>query len=155
MDDAFDYIHFQRVFAPSRFAAPESLRATRRMVAAAANILRVYRGQEVQLEQTYRSDDPGGRGSLREPFETAESARALLAEVDSLFGVLVAQQGRIRYDGQSLAFQDPHAGRAYTELRAGILTALREWRDSIEAPDLVTIPRILRALENPLPPPRK
>jgi hypothetical protein len=84
MADAFDYIQFQQVFSPSRFAAPESLRATRRMVAAATNILRVYRGREVMLEQTYRPDDPGGRGSFREPFETAEAARSLLTDADSL-----------------------------------------------------------------------
>lgn len=155
MDEAFDYIHFQQVFAPSRLATPESLRATRRMVAAAANILRVYRGREVMLEQTFRPDDPGGRGSFREPFETAEAARSLLADTDSLFAVLIAQQGRLSYNGQSVSFKDPKAGAVYSELRLGILTRLDEWRDWADGPDLLTIPRIARALGNPPPPTRR
>ena len=155
MAEAFDYIHFQRVFAPTRFAAPESLRATRRMVSAAANIVRVYRGREVMMEQTYRPGNPAGRGSFREPFETAEAARALLTDTDSLLGLLVAQQGRMVYDGKSVTFNDPHAGAAYASLREKMLAGLGAWTDSIESPDLVTIPRILRALGSPPPPPRR
>jgi hypothetical protein len=155
MDEAFDYIHFQRVFDPTRLAAPESLRATRRMVAAAMNIVRVYRGREVMLEQTYHPGDAGGRGSFREPFETAESARSLMADADSLLGVLIGQQGRISYDGRSVAFKDPRAAAAYVDLRSGILSTMDEWKGSIEAQDLVTIPRILRALGTPPPPPRR
>jgi hypothetical protein len=155
MDEAFDYIRFQQVFAPSRLATPESLRATRRMVAAAANILRVYRGREVMLEQTFRPDDPGGRGSFREPFETAEAARALLADTDSLFAVLIAQEDRMSYNGQSVTFKDPKAGATYSDLRREILARLDEWTDWIDGPDVATIPRIVRALGNPPPPARR
>jgi hypothetical protein len=153
MDDGFDYVSFRRVFAPSRFAAPESLRATRRMVAAAGNILRVYRGREVMLEQTYRPDDPGGRGSLRETFETAETSRALLADVDSLFGLLVSQQGRFSYGSDAIRFQDPRTARAYNQVRADIVSTLSTWRDSGGATNRVTLPRLLQAFGGSLPPP--
>jgi len=155
MDDGFDYVSFQRVFAPSRFAAPESVRAARRMVTAAGNILRVYRGREVMLEQTYRPDDPGGRGSLREPFETAEASRALLADVDSLFGLLVSQQGRYSYANEGVRFQDARTARTYSQLRAEILSTLSDWRDSSGATNRVTLPRLLQALGGTTPPPAR
>jgi hypothetical protein len=153
MDDGLDYVSFRRIFAPSRFAAPESLRAARRMVAAAGNILRVYRGREVMLEQTYRPDDPGGRGSLREPFETAEASRALLADVDSLFGLLVSQQGRFSYGNESIRFQDSRSTRTYNQIRAEIVNTLNDWRDSTGATNRVTLPRLMQAMGGTLPPP--
>jgi hypothetical protein len=146
MEEAFEYIGFRRVFEPIRFSTLDSLRATRRMVSAAGNILRVYRGREVMLEQSYRPDDPGGRGTLREPFETAEATRALLADVDSLFGLLLLQQGRFTFDGEAVRFQDRQAALAYSDLRAGIGATIRTWRDSASARDLVTMPRLIRAL---------
>ncbi len=153
MDDALNYVSFQQVFEPSHFASPESIRATRRMVAAAGNIVRVYRGKEVMLEQTYRPDDPGGRGTLREPFEASEAARSLLSDVDSLFGILVSQEGRIRWTGESVSFDEPRAADLYAALRRDISTAIRTWRDSAEAQNRVTIPRLLRALNGASPPP--
>jgi hypothetical protein len=153
MDEGLEYINFQRVFAPARFAAPESVRATRRMITAAGNILRVYRGREVMMEQTYRPNEPDGHGSLREPFETAEATRSLLSDVDSLFGVLVAQQGRFAYDGVSLRFEDRDAARAYDALRRDIVAAMASWRDSAVAQDLVTMPRLLRGFGGATPPP--
>jgi hypothetical protein len=155
MEEAFEYIGFRRVFQPTRFASLDSLRATRRMVSAAGNILRVYRGREVMLEQSYRPDDPGGKGTLRESFETAEATRALIADVDSLFGLLLSQQGRLTYDGETVRFQDRQAAAAYGDLRAGIAVAIRTWRDSVNARDLVTMPRLIRALGDfPTPPVR-
>ena len=153
MDDGFDYVSFKRIFAPARFAAPESLRAARRTVAAASNILRVYRGREVMLEQTYRPDDPGGRGSLREPFETAEASRALLADVDSLFGLLVSQQGRFSYGNEAIRFQDSRTAQGYNRIRAEIVNTLTAWRDSTGATNRVTLPRLLQAIGGTLPPP--
>ena len=153
MDEGFDYVQFRRMFAPSRFSAPDSIRAARRTVAAAGNIVRVYRGREVMLEQTFRPDDPGGRGSLRESFETSESARALLADVDSLFALLVAQQGRFRYLDGALRFAEPRTAREYSDLRRRIQLCLADWRDSHELSRGATIPRLLQALGNGSPPP--
>ncbi|MBK7348672.1 MAG: hypothetical protein IPI38_02205 [Gemmatimonadetes bacterium] len=155
MDEGFDYVQFRRVFAPSRFSGPDSIRAARRTVAAAGNIVRVYRGREVMLEQTFRPDDPGGRGSLRESFETAESARALLADVDSLFALLVAQQGRFSYVAGTLRFAEPRTAREYTEIRRRILLALADWRDARELASGATIPRLLQALGTGSPPPAR
>lgn len=152
MDDGLDYVSFGKVFAPSRFAAPESLRAARRMVAAAGNIVRVYRGREVMLEQAYRPDDPGGRGSLREPFEMAEASRALLSDTDTLFGLLVSQQGRFSFANEALHFQDPRTARVYNRLRGEFVRTLADWRDAGGAANQVTLPRLVRAFGGRLPP---
>jgi hypothetical protein len=153
MDEALTYVSFRRVFDPVRFGSQDSLRAARRMVVAAGNILRVYRGREVMLEQTYRPDEPEGNGSFREPFESAEASRALLADVDSLYGLLVAQSGEFTLRGDLLAFRSRRAAGAYTQLRRSILRTLAVWRDSSAAVNRVTIPRLLRAVGPTLPPP--
>lgn len=152
MDTGLDYINFRRVFAGYRFASPDSIRATRRMVAAAGNILRVYRGREVMLEQTYRPDDPGGHGSFREPFEAAEASRALISNVDSLFGLLVAQQGRFSWTESGLRFQEARTARLYQRLRSEILQSLATWQDSAPGPNRATYPRLTAGI-GPLGPP--
>lgn len=152
MDQSLAYVNFRRVFAPGRFASMDSLRATKRMVVAAGNILRVYRGKEVQLEQTFRPDDPGGRNSLREPFETSEASRALLSDVDSLFTVLVNQEGEITVSPTEIRFRSSRGARAYNDMRREILQALTVWRDSAEASNRVTMPRLVAALGSFQPP---
>jgi hypothetical protein len=146
MDQSLAYVNFRRVFAPGRFASMDSLRATKRMVVAAGNILRVYRGREVQLEQTFRPDDPGGRNSLREPFETSEASRALLSDVDSLFTLLVNQEGEITVSSTEIRFRSARGARAYNDMRREILQTLAAWRDSAEASNRVTMPRLVQAL---------
>lgn len=155
LDESLRSVQFRRVFSAARFSSADSIRAARRMIGAAGNILRAYRGREVMLEQTYRPDDPGGRGTLREPFETAETSRTLLADADSLYGLLAAQQGRFKFNGTSLRFADPRAARQYSDLRRRIILTLGDWRT---APDLnsgVTIPRLILALGAEVPPPAR
>jgi hypothetical protein len=152
MDEALGYINFQRVFAPNRISVPDSVRVTRRMVQAAANIVGVYRGREVMLEQSYRPDEPDRAGSFREPFETAEAARSLLADVDSLFGVLLEQDGRFTLTPAGIRIPDRAAAANYAQLRRQIISAMAAWADSLESRDLVTMPRLVRALGPDGPP---
>jgi hypothetical protein len=155
MDESLDYVDFRRVFAPSRFGSPDSVRAARRMVAAAGNILRVYRGREVMLEQTYRPGEPEGKGSLRESFEVAEASRGLLGDVDSLFAILLAQEGEVRYRENALSFRNTRAAGAYSDVRRRILQALAGQGDPAESADRVTMPRLLRAFGSDRPPPAR
>ena len=155
MDAGLGYIEFSRVFAGYRFASPDSIRAARRMVSAAGNILRVYRGREVMLEQSFRADDPGGRGSLREAFETAEASRALISDVDSLFGLLVAQQGRFSWTDTGLRFQEVRTARTYMLIRSSILQSLATWRDSAPGPSRVSYPRLVAGMGQLGPPPAR
>lgn len=155
MDEGLNYVNFRRVFAPSRFASLDSLRVTRRIVAAAGNILRVYRSREVMLEQTYRPGEPDGHGSLREPFEVAEASRRLLADVDSLLALLVAQEGEVRYRDGAMEFRNRGAARAYTDVRRRIIRVLAGLGDIPEAADRVTMPRLIRAIGSDRPPPAR
>jgi hypothetical protein len=155
MDESLAYVDFRRVFAPTRFSSPDSIRAARRMVSAAGNILRVYRGREVMLEQTYRPGEPEGKGSLREPFEVAEASRGLLADVDSLFAILVAQEGELRFKDNLLQFQNAHAAQAYNQVRREILQTLSYLGDPAESADRVTMPRLLRGFGTDRPPPAR
>ncbi len=152
MDESLAYVDFRRVFAPFRFSSADSIRAARRMVAAAGNILRVYRGREVMLEQTYRPGEPEGKGSLREPFEVAEASRGLLAAVDSLFAILVAQEGEVRYRDNALQFQTARAAAVYNQVRREILQTLSYLGDPAESADRVTMPRLLRGFGTERPP---
>ncbi len=154
MDESLAYVDFKRVFSPARFSTADSIRAARRMVAAAGNILRVYRGREVQLEQTYRAGE-GDRGSLRESFEVSEASRSLLADVDSLFAILVAQEGEVRFKDNMMQFQNPSAALAYNRVRREILQTLSYLGDPAEAADHVTMPRLLRGLGSDRPPPAR
>jgi hypothetical protein len=155
MDEGLSYVDFRRVFAPYRFASSDSIRTTRRMVAAAGNILRVYRGREVMLEQTYRPGEPEGKGSLREPFEVAEASRGLLADVDSLFAILVAQEGEVKYRDNTLSFRNGRAAQAYSNIRRQILQTITYLGDPAESADRVTMPRLLRGFGNDRPPPAR
>lgn len=152
MDESLAYVSFRRVFSPGRFSGSDSLRATKRMVVAAGNILRVYRGREVMLEQQYRPDDPGGRNSLREPFETSEASRALLSDVDSLFALLVNQEGEVTVTEREVRFRSSRTAQAYNQIRRQISQTLATWRDSAEASNRVTMPRLVQALGTTLPP---
>ena len=155
MDEGLAYVEFRRVFAPGRFSSADSIRAARRMVAAAGNILRVYRGREVMLEQTYRPGEPEGKGSLRETFEVGEASRGLLADVDSLFSILAAQEGEVRYRDNAVYFRNSRAGRAYSDIRRRILMTLSYLGDPAEAADRVTMPRLLRGFGSDRPPPAR
>lgn len=155
MDEGLAYVDFRRVFAPARFSSADSIRAARRMVAAAGNILRVYRGREVMLEQTYRPGEPEGKGSLRETFEVAQASRGLLADVDSLFAILVTQEGEVRYRDNSLYFRNSRAEQAYSGIRRRILQSLAYLGDPAEAADRVTMPRLLRGFGTDRPPPAR
>jgi hypothetical protein len=152
LDESLAYVNFRRVFSPGRFSSQDSLRATKRMVVAAGNIMRVYRGREVMLEQQYRPDDPGGRNSLREPFETSEASRALLSDVDSLFTLLVNQDGEVTVTEREIRFRNARTAKAYNDVRRQIAQTLATWRDSAEASNRVTMPRLVQALGTTLPP---
>jgi hypothetical protein len=153
MEDGFEYIGFRRLFDPIRFSTPDSIRATRRMLAAANNIVGAYRGREVMLEQTYRPDELNETGSLRETFESAQGTRLLLTDADSLFGVLQSWPGRYSFNDQFVAFLDPAAAQTYAALRRDIIARIQSWRNLPESSNRVTIPRLLMAVGPYLPPP--
>jgi len=153
LEEALDLAGVRDLFSPGRFTAPDSMRVARRTIAAALNILRTYHGQEVMLEQSFH---PGGGGnpSLRESFETAESGRNLLQAGDTLFGLLLAGEGRYTAGPAGLRFTDPALARRYGALRqelvalAGSMPAFPRESSAAGATG-----RLRRAIGEALPPP--
>lgn len=153
LEEAFELAGVTDLFSPARFLGSDSIRTARRTVAAALNILRSYHDQEVMLDQTYF---PGGAGpqSLRESYETAEAGRTLLNLADSLFGLLIAEDGRYRGDRGQIRFGDPAASRRYRDLRERIVE-LAESTPSIPRVDggIGATGRLRRVVGDALPPP--
>lgn len=152
LEEGFVLAGVTGLFSPARFLEIDSLRGARRTVAAALNVLRSYHDQEVMLDQTYF---PGGAGpqSLRETYETAEAGRTLLNLADSLFGLLLAEDGRYRRDGGQIRFADPAAARRYGDLRDR-LVELTESTPSIPREDggIGATGRLRRVVGDALPP---
>ncbi len=116
LEEAFALAGVTDLFSPGRFVTGDSIRAARRTVAAALNILRTYHDQEVMLDQTYF---PGGAGnqSLRETYETAEAGRTLLSLADSLFGLLLREEGQYATGRGQIRFADPAVAQRYRDFR--------------------------------------
>ncbi len=153
LEEALDLAGVRDLFSSRRFTAPDSMRVARRTIAAALNILRTYHGQEVMLEQSFH---PGGGGipSLRESFETAESGRNLLQAGDTLFGLLLAGEGRYTAGPAGLRFTDAALARRYSALRQELVTLAGSMpaipRESSAAG---ATGRLRRAIGEALPPP--
>ncbi len=153
LEEAFGLAGVTDLFSPGRFRESDSIRSVRRSVAAAGNILRTYHDEEVRLEQTYF---PGGAGptSLRETYETAEAGRTLLSLADSLFALLLAEEGRYSTARNRVRFADPAIARRYGDLRDRIVE-LTEAIPSIPREDggIGATGRLRRVLGESLPPP--
>lgn len=153
LEEAFELVGFRDLFAPVRFAHTDSIRSARRMVAAAANIIVVYRGQEVMLEQTYHNGGSGSPETLRESFEQAEAGRALLAAADSLFGLLLTHAGRFALAEQQISFADSATARRYGALRREIVSLVRGTQPVPRGGETVgALGRLRRTIGNDYPP---
>ena len=147
--EGLEYVAFDGLWRPSRLNGPDSLRATRRRIVAAQNLVAAFRGQELMLEESYRASITDSASSLREPFASAEAGRQVLAAADTLVGLVLAQGDQVTVRGSALRFADARAAAAYDELRAAFLTALES---AALARPTFTLGLLLPALRNPTPP---
>ncbi len=136
VSDALGLVDFPGLFSPGRLA-PARLRATRRALTEAANILRDYRNRQIRIEQTYAATAlgltragawPAGQDRewrhhpvLRESFETGQRMDDLLNGADSLLAFLAGQAGGYRVEAARLVFADPAAARRYRTQRASLI----------------------------------
>jgi hypothetical protein len=149
LDSSLDLVNFRRLFSPTRLRAGDSVRQARRVIDGAANVFRVYWGQEVMLEQ---ADPRPNATSFRESFETTEAARDMLTDLDSLFAILVNHDGGYSLQNDTIAFLDVRAAKDWEAVRNGLLRKRLAWQDSVGSSHHVSIPRILHAFDDPLPP---
>jgi len=154
LEEAFGLVDVRDFFAPRRLMTPDSIRAARRVVAAAANILADYHRQEVTLEQAYHPAGTDGLTVLRESFDEAEAGRAMLAATDSLFGLLLAQDGRYTLTERGVHFADASTTGRYSDLRTPIMAWLRATAPIARAGHGVGAQgRLRRVIGNEYPPP--
>lgn len=116
-------VEFANLFAPSRLGSADGLRNVRRTVAGARNIVAVYRGEEIRIDRAYELPYV----TEREPAGVARSVDSLFAAIDSLHGLLLDADGRYRFRGGRIAFEDPWLTSAYLGQAIWLETRLRDW----------------------------
>ena len=110
------------LFAPSRLASGQ-IGSTRLAAAGAANLVRDYRA----------------RAGSTETSQSARAADALLADVESLLGILADNEGGYEIDGGTVTFSDASLAGTYGALRRRITTATRAGHASPVAAALVSV----------------
>lgn len=125
-----------RLFSPSRLSPGGGVTDTRLNLAGAVNFIRRFRQQQAAIDQAYQ-DSVGllakkhgwtpkelKQWSSRPPRAETPTleliSNTLVAEIDSLLGVLGGQAGAYKLRGTAIAFEDPSAGQAYGTLRRSI-----------------------------------
>ena len=159
LDNGLKTAGFANLFATVRLQ-PEGVRAARASVATASAYVQRYRRREAEIEQAYRDtfDLLAGRNKWSDGQRRTWEARAvakehpevvklssfLLQSLDSLYGLLSAQEAAYRIVDGSIAFDDAAASRAYGELRPWLDRRAHAWAETDGEP--TTAARILRAM---------
>ena len=151
LDDALSYVRFVHLFAPTRMRSADSVRMTRRAIAAAGNIVRTYRAREVMLEQTVGAIRPEST-SKRESYEAGVAVRDMLDDSDSLYALLSSQYGRYSLSPDTILFANATAATIWNRVRGRLLGNIGVWKDSVSSSARVTMPRLIRSLDTPPPP---
>ena len=125
-----------RLFASPRLTPGGGVTDTRVSLAGAANFIRVFRKQQAAIDRAYQ--DSVRLLAKRNKWSPAEVKRwhsrtprketatlellggALIASIDSMFGVLASQEGAYKLRESAIAFENPVASEAYGTLRRRI-----------------------------------
>ncbi len=158
-----------RLYSAARLTSRDSLRAGRRLITAARNIVRVYHSDEVQIERAYRdtvtfqTNRMGwnrtqqaqwkARATLKESYEGAELTDSLLTYTDNLYALLLGHWGEYELSGGSISFDDQAVAGEYQVLARWLqarIALLEAESDNISSSP--TSRRIVRALAGTRPP---
>jgi hypothetical protein len=158
-----------RLFSNPRLSSRDSLRAGRRLVTAARNIVRVYHSDEVQIERAYRDTvtyqvsrmgwsrgqqgDWKSRATLKESYEGSELTDSLLTFTDDLYTLLLGHWGEYELSGTSISFDDPSVADEYQVLATWLQTHIAQLDNETDnTSSSPTSRRIARALGGTRPP---
>jgi hypothetical protein len=161
LETGFRTAGFANLFAPERLASPPGVRAARLSAGTASAYVAKYRRRETDIEAAYAdsfavlskqlnwSADArrawDNHQSLQEKPEVAKLSSFLLEQIDSLYGVLAAQEGAYQLKDGAITFQDANAAHAYAELRPWLDRHAHQWAD-IASGTPTTAARVLRAI---------
>jgi hypothetical protein len=129
------------LFATSRIGTTDGLRTGRRLLAAFRNVVAVYQGKEVRIDETFGM----ANSSMRESAGTGQSVDSLIGATDSIFALLQATDGRYRLRGGRIVFEDSQATAAYLGQALWLQARLRDWNRNPERTPM-TIRPLLAAL---------
>lgn len=169
MDSDFTVAGVRHLFGTSRLASVDSLRAGRRLVQTAKNIVRTYYSSEVQIERAFRDtvafqvarmgwgsaqqNDWKSRAVLKESYEGAQLTDSLLQKIDAVYVLLLGQSGKYRVGGGTIAFGDPRAADEYGRLAAWLTSRIATASSGDEERgNNPTARRIVGALQGTRPP---
>ena len=122
-----------RLFAASRLSPGGGVSDTRLSLAGAVNMIRIFRQEQAALDARFQDSvtllarthrwTPKqvrqwySRPPRAEPVALELAGSNLIADIDSVLGVLGSQAGAYKLRGSAIAFEDPSAGQAYGLLR--------------------------------------
>lgn len=125
-----------RLFSSSRLTPGGGITDTRRNLAGATNLIRVFRKNQAAIERAYHDSvavlakqnrwtpkqiRQWNSRPLRAESSTLQLvSNNLITKIDSVLGVLDAHAGAYKLRGSAIAFEDPAAGQAYGALRRAI-----------------------------------
>ena len=131
-----------RLFAGSRLSPGGGVGDTRLSLAGAVNIIRTFRQEQAAVDAAFEDSvtlmarthhwTPRdvrrwyARVPRAEPAALELAGSNLVADVDSVLGVLGSQAGAYKLRGTAIAFEDPSAGQAYGVLRRRIKERIDE-----------------------------
>ncbi len=160
LDNGLRTAGFANLYATARLQ-PAGLRAARASVGTASAYVQRYRRRETEIEQAYRDSfnllsvrnkwSDGQRRTWearkvrQEHPEVAKLSSFLLQSLDSLYGLLSAQEAEYRLSDGAITFDDAAASRAYGELKPWLDRRAHAWAD-VDSAQPTTAARILRAM---------
>lgn len=168
MDSDLALAGVHRLFATARLSSRDSLRAGRRLVNSARNIVRVFHGEELRIERAFRDTvqyqtskmgwskaqvaDWRSRATLKESYEGGQLSDSLLGQVDATYTLLLGRWGEYELRGNSIVFDDPRGADEYDRIARWLnrtIATLDTRNESAVAP---TARRLVRSLEGTRPP---
>jgi hypothetical protein len=124
------------LFAASRLGPDGGVTDTRMSLAGAANVIRVFRQQQIAIERAYQDtvtalakQQSWSPKRIREWYSRSPRKESpalelltgsLISSIDSVLALLTAQAGAYKIRGSAIAFEDPSAGQSYGALRRKI-----------------------------------
>ncbi len=145
--ESLNSLEFGNLFVDRRLVSIDSVRVAQRLAMSARNVVGVYRNLEVRIDQQF------GRpaSSLRESYGAAMMADSLLNAIDSIYGLLLANDGQYRLRSGRVRFEDGAAAARYGDLAAWLRSRTEWYRNRSEGMPLTIAPIVIAASAPPPP----
>ncbi len=157
-----------RLLSNARLSSRDSLRSGRRLITSAKNIVRVFHGDEVQIERAYRDTvafqtakmgwtrnqqaDWKSRATLKESYEGSQLSDSLLNQIDALYTLLLGRWSEYELRGSTIVFDDPTAAGEYDRITKWLNRTIARLDTGSENTTAPTARRLVRGLGGTRPP---